>query len=86
VNERRGVQRVAVALALELPVGDGTQLGVNEGHQPIPRRGIVARPTDFEIGDFGLLTHHFRPLRSCAAPRAPIGGLSASSWVYRIYL
>jgi hypothetical protein len=85
VDERRRVQRVAFALALELPMGNRTQLGIYQRNDPIPRHGIVAPWKDFEIGRLGLLTHRFRPLRSCAGLRAPIGGLSAFSTVYRTY-
>ena len=85
VDEGRRVQRVAFALALELPMGNRTQLGIDERNDPIPRDGIVAPPRGFDIGSLGLLTHRFRRLRTCAGLRTPIGGLSAFSGVYRIY-
>src|SRR6202030_4469172 len=65
VDERRRIQRVALALPLELPMRNRTQLGIDERNDPIPCDGIVAPPKDFEIGGLGLLTHRFRPLRTC---------------------
>jgi hypothetical protein len=85
VDERRRIQRVAFALALELPMGNRTQLGIDERNDLLPRDGIVAPLKGFEIGGLGLLTHRFRPPRICAGLRTPIGGLSAFSSVYRIY-
>jgi hypothetical protein len=85
VDERRRIQRVVFALALELPMGNRTQLGIDERNDPIQHDGIVAPPNGFEIGGLGLLTHRFRPLRTRAGLRTPIGGLSAFSSVYRIY-
>src|SRR5205085_5796995 len=42
VDERGGAQRVALALAMELPVGDRPELGVHERDESIPRGPIVA--------------------------------------------
>jgi hypothetical protein len=86
VDEGRRVQRVTLALALELSMGDRTQLGIDERNDPIPFGGIDVASTGVEVlGDLGLRTHRSTPLRSCAGLLTPIGGLSAFSSVSRIY-
>jgi hypothetical protein len=41
VNQRRGVQGVSLLLAIQLPSGEGTQLVVHQGDEPIERRRVA---------------------------------------------
>ena len=67
IDKRRGLQRMALALAAHVVVCEAAQLLVDDRHEPISCAGIVVRPIGQELRD-GLrpagvcfLAHRFSP-------------------------
>ena len=67
VDERRRLQRMALALAAHVVVGQAAQLLVHDRHQPVSRGGIAVGPIGedlvdaFPPGGVTIVGHRFGP-------------------------
>src|SRR4029450_6157906 len=74
VNERSGVERVALVLATQLARRDRAKLVVNEVEQPVERLLFARTPGEEETGDVGIAMHRERlgeSLGAASLARAP---------------
>jgi hypothetical protein len=77
VDQRRRLQRVALALVAHVVVGEPAQLFVDDRHEPISRERIAVGPIGKDLGyalalgGIGVVGHRFRLSGHSSARREP---------------